>query len=110
MQSSQINRLKSLSNNVATALVGRFTPISSSAGADGLTTFFQVITRMIIYLGFASFFIGCITPCTHFMHNIQKIWVHIYVAALTVPSILRYCLTGFRECQDQNITIHPTEW
>lgn len=65
---------------------------------------------MVVYLGFASFFLGCMTPCSHFMHNIQKIWVHIYLASLTIPNLLKLALKGFRECQNQNITINPSDW
>ncbi len=44
------------------------------------------------------------------MHNLQKIWLHIFIAALTAPSALRYALIGFGETQGQNIAIHPTSW
>ena len=44
------------------------------------------------------------------MHNMQKIWVHIFVAALTIPNFLRVALLGFRESQDINIAINPSQW
>lgn len=44
------------------------------------------------------------------MHNLQKIWIHIFVASLAIPSALKYSLTGFREIQNQNIAINPTVW
>lgn len=77
---------------------------------NGIRIFFEVVTRMVIYLGFFSFFIGCLTPCTHFMHNIQKIWLHIYVASLTIPNVLKFSLKGFRQSQGQNIAINPSQW
>lgn len=76
----------------------------------GLQTFFSVITRIIIYLGFASFFCACQTPCTHVMHNFQKLWVHIYVATLALSPIFKTALWGFRESQDQNIAVNPDQW
>ena len=44
------------------------------------------------------------------MHNFQRIWVHVYVATLTMNSALKTTLLGFRECQDQNIAINPVQW
>jgi len=44
------------------------------------------------------------------MHNVQKIWIHIFVASLAIPSVLKYALTGFREVQDQNIAVNPSSW
>lgn len=44
------------------------------------------------------------------MHNLQKIWLHIFIAALATPNILRYALIGFRETQNQNIAVNPTSW
>jgi hypothetical protein len=44
------------------------------------------------------------------MHNLQKIWLHIFVAALAAPNILRYAFIGFRETQNQNIAVNPTSW
>jgi hypothetical protein len=61
-------------------------------------------------VGFALFFLGLQTICTHSMHNLQKIWLHIFLAALTAPALLKYALSGFREVQDQNIAINPTVW
>jgi hypothetical protein len=68
------------------------------------------MTRIIIYVGLASFFIGCQTPCTHVMHNFQKLWVHIYIASLALSPLFKTALWGFRESQDQNIAIYPTTW
>lgn len=65
---------------------------------------------MIIYIGFASFFFACQTACTHVMHNFQKLWVHIYVASLALSPILKTSLWGFREAQNQNIAINPSQW
>lgn len=61
-------------------------------------------------MGFASFFFGCQTPCTHVMHNFQKLWVHIYVASLALSPIFKTALWGFRQSQDQNIAINPDQW
>ena len=44
------------------------------------------------------------------MHNLQKLWLHIFIASLTIPSALKYALVGFRETQNQNIAINPTSW
>ena len=44
------------------------------------------------------------------MHNLQKIWIHVYVASLAISPILKYSLLGFRECQNQNIAINPAGW
>ena len=44
------------------------------------------------------------------MHNFQKIWIHVYVAALAINPILKYSLLGFRESQNQNIAINPEAW
>ena len=44
------------------------------------------------------------------MHNFQKIWVHIYVASLSISTIFKVSLTGFRESQNQNIAINPLAW
>lgn len=95
MQGS-VGRVKSLSNAVSSVVIERFTPLDSPGSADGVRIFFEVVTRAVVYLGFFSFFIGCMTPCTHFMHNVQKIWLHIYVASLTMPNFLKFALRGFR--------------
>lgn len=89
--------VKTLDNNLASVLVDRFTPLKGrESSVLGLQTFFSVVTRMVIYLGFASFFFGCQTPCTHVMHNIQKLWVHIFVASLALSPVLKTALWGFR--------------
>lgn len=68
------------------------------------------MSRIVIYVGFALFFVGCQTSCTHFMHNLQKLWLHIFIASLTIPSALKFTLVGFRETQNQNIAINPSNW
>jgi hypothetical protein len=93
---STISSIKTLDTTISSISLERFTPISNKSAINGLKTFFEVISRIVIYLGFFSFFIGCQTSCTHFMHNLQKIWIHIYVASLTIPSVLKYTLIGFR--------------
>jgi hypothetical protein len=30
------------------------------------------------------------------MHNLQKLWLHLFLASLAAPSLLRQALTGFR--------------
>ena len=102
---------KSLDESSGTTNVERYLPLlDKEKSLDNLRIFFEVLTRIVIYVGFASFFFGCQTPFTHLMHNFQKIWVHIYVAALTINSTLKTSLMGFRECQDQNIAINPKQW
>ncbi len=44
------------------------------------------------------------------MHNLQKLWLHIFVASLSIPSIFKISLLGFRETQNQNIAIDPDSW
>ena len=53
------------------------------------------MSRIVIYGGFIMFLVGLQTITTHLMHNFQKIWLHIYLAALTAPALLRQVLTGF---------------
>lgn len=102
---------KYLDSDSATVNVERYTPLGDmEQNINGLGIFFEVLTRIVVYLGFASFFVGCQTPFTHLMHNFQKIWVHIYVATLTINSTLKTALIGFRECQNQNIAINPKQW
>lgn len=99
-----------MDNNSSYAELTRYTPPSSPDSVNGMRIFFEVVSRAVIYVGFAAFFFGCQTSCTHFMHNLQKIWLHIFVAALAAPSALRYALIGFRETQGQNIAINPSSW
>lgn len=102
---------KILDNSAASVPVDRFSPLRGrESSVLGLQTFFNVITRIVIYLGFLSFFLGLQTSCTHVMHNFQKLWVHIYVATLALSPILKTALWGFREAQDQNIAINPNQW
>ena len=75
-----------------------------------MRTFFQIVSRVVIYVGFGFFLLGLQTVCTHFMHNLQKIWLHIFLASLTAPALLRYALSGFSEVQNQNIAVNPTSW
>jgi len=44
------------------------------------------------------------------MHNLQKLWLHIFIASLSIPSVLKYTLVGFRETQNQNIAVNPSDW
>jgi hypothetical protein len=30
------------------------------------------------------------------MHNVQRIWLHIFVASLSIPSVFKFALEGFR--------------
>lgn len=108
LSSSAYQNLKVIDNNASYQSLARYTPANSNI--NGIRIFFDVVSRAVIYIGFAMFFFGCQTSCTHFMHNMQKIWLHIFVAALAAPSALRYALTGFREIQNQNIAIHPSSW
>jgi hypothetical protein len=102
--------LKVVDNNSSYISLVRYTPPPNANTINGIRIFFDVVSRAVIYLGFALFFFGCQTSCTHFMHNLQKIWLHIFVAALAAPSALRYAFIGFRETQDQNIAVHPSSW
>jgi hypothetical protein len=102
--------LKVVDNNASYVPLVRYAPPQNAETINGVRVFFDVVSRAVIYLGFASFFFGCQTACTHFMHNLQKIWLHIFVAALAAPSALRYALIGFRETQGQNIAINPSGW
>jgi hypothetical protein len=88
----------------------RFTPLKDRESMRGLWNFFSIVSRAVIYIGFALFFLGLQTGWTHVMHNFQKIWVHIYVASLLLSPILKVTLLGFREVQDQNIAINPESW
>lgn len=111
INNNQYQSTKMLDNNIAQVLVDRFSPLRGRlSGVLGLQTFFSILTRIVIYLGFASFFCACQTPCTHVMHNFQKLWVHIYVATLALSPIFKTALWGFRESQDQNIAINPDAW
>jgi hypothetical protein len=110
LQSGSYESLKVVDNNASYAQLTRYTPTQNANGVDGVRIFFEVVSRAVIYIGFAFFFIGCQTSCTPFMHNLQKIWLHIFVAALAAPSALRYAFVGFRETQDQNIAVHPSSW
>ena len=102
---------KTLDTNTATTWLDRYSPLQGrQSSVLGLQTFFSILTRIVIYLGFFSFFIGLQTPCTHVMHNFQKLWVHIYVASLALSPIFKTTLWGFRQSQDQNIAINPTQW
>jgi hypothetical protein len=102
--------LKIVDNNASYVPLVRYTPPPNANTINGIRIFFEVISRAVIYIGFAAFFFGCQTSCTHFMHNLQKIWLHIFVAALAAPSVLRYAFIGFRETQGQNIAVHPSSW
>lgn len=104
------NDLKVVDNNSTSTLLTRYTPPSDPSSANGLRIFFEVVSRTVIYVGFAVFFFGCQTSCTHFMHNLQRLWLHIFVAAMAAPSMLRYAFMGFRETQGQNIAVHPSAW
>jgi hypothetical protein len=110
-QQKDYETTKIIDNTIASTFVDRY---SSLGGREesvlGLQTFFSLLTRIVVYLGFASFFFGCQTSCTHVMHNFQKIWVHIYVASLALSPIFKTALWGFRECQDQNIAVLPDNW
>lgn len=104
------SKLKVVENNSTQTTIARYTPVENAKAIDGIRIFFEVVSRMVIYVGLAMLLIGCPTVCTHFMHNLQKLWLHIFLAALAVPSLLKFSLIGFRETQNQNIAIHPTAW
>lgn len=102
---------KTLDNSKGMIEIQRFSPLGNRInGVEGVATFFAIVSRIVIYLGLASFFIGCQTPCTHMMHNLQKLWLHIFVATLALSPLLKTSLMGFREVQDQNIAINPEGW
>ena len=107
---STYSNSKVIDNNDSSTNIVRFVPVEHPDAINGVRTFFQVVTRIVIYVGFALFFLGLQTIGTHFMHNIQKIWLHIFLAALAAPSLLRQALTGFREAQNQNIAVNPSQW
>lgn len=85
---------KVVDNTQSDTPLTRFSPVDHPEAVSGLRTFFQVVSRFVIYVGFACFFLGLQTVCTHFMHNLQKIWLHIFLASLTAPALLRYALSG----------------
>jgi len=107
---SGYSTLKTIDNTNSSIVLSRYAPIENPNAINNIRTFFQIISRLIIYLGLALFFLGLQTILTHFMHNLQKIWLHIFIAAMTAPALLRQALTGFRETQNQNIAINPTKW
>jgi hypothetical protein len=107
---SSYSNSKTIDNNQSSTSLVRFTPVDNPSAINGIRTFFQIVSRLVIYIGFALFFFGLQTIATHFMHNLQKIWLHIFLAALAAPSLLRQALSGFREVQNQNIAVNPTNW
>ena len=101
---------KVVENQQASVRLARYKPVDNEGTIDGLRTTFQVISRIVIYAGFLLFFLGLQTISTYLKHNLQKIWLHIFLAALAAPSLLRHTLSGFRQTQNQNIAINPSQW
>lgn len=84
--------------------------MQDQGAVNGVRTFFQVLSRVTIYGGVVLFILGLQTVGTHLMHNLQKLWLHIFLGALAAPALFRQALTGLREVQNQNVAIHPSTW
>lgn len=95
--------VKGLDNTNSSLIVSRYNPLSDKTNMDKLAIFLAVLARIVIFAGLISFLIGCQTACTHMMHNLQKIWIHIFVASLALPSLFKYALSGLRDIQNQTI-------
>ena len=87
---------KVIDNTASQTTIDRYTPVEDPSSVNGVRIFFEVIARATIYIGLAMFLIGCQTICTHMMHNLQKLWVHMFVASLAIPSSFKWALVGLR--------------
>ena len=99
-----------IDNTASQTTLERYTPVEDPSAIHGIRVVFEVVARATIYIGLATFLVGCQTICTHMMHNLQKIWVHMFVASLAIPSGFKFALVGLREVQNQNIAINPDGW
>ena len=92
---------KSLDNNLASTSFKRYDPITSSSPYN-LRRAFNILTKIMFFASIIAFLFGFQTAFVGPIHNLQILWLHIYVASKYIPSNLKVSLEGFRYIQDLN--------
>lgn len=91
--------LKYLDSNRSEAVLPRYNKLEDPA-AEGCRSALDVVGNIIVYGGLLSFFIGWQSVFTGPLHNLQRLWLHIYIATNYLPSNFKTVLSGLKVVQN----------
>ena len=91
--------LKFLDSNHSEVQLGRFDRVTDPS-AYNCRSALRVIGKIVLYGGLLSFFFGWQSIFIGALHNLQRLWLHIYIASNFLPSNFKIALSGLSIVQD----------
>lgn len=91
--------LKYLDSNHSEVELGRYNSVEGVA-AYNCRIALEVFGKIVVYGGLLSFFLGWQSIFVGALHNLQKLWLHIYIASNFLPSNFKVALSGLKIVQD----------
>jgi len=91
--------LKFLDSNQSEVEFSRYDRVQE-ASAYNCRTALNIVAKIVVYGGLLSFFVGWQSAFTGALHNLQRLWLHIYIASNFLPSNFKIALSGLKIVQD----------
>ena len=93
--------VRGLDNSLASVSFKRF-DIFETTDPYRFRQAFNALTKILFFCSLFSFVVGWQSAFIGPIHNLQFLWLHIYVASKYIPSNLKVALEGFRYIQNLN--------